>query len=177
MNRIFGSAAKKPKPTLTDAISNAETRIEQTEVKIRKLDAELARYKDQLKRLRNGPGKVCCGCNQLGFICKVTDFFLDGGAAARVASASAEEDVSSLSFQANDVGKLQLIIPHTHRYESQLGTLQQQSFNMEQASMTTDNLRNTMATVEVMKSANKEMKKQYGKLDIDKIEVRVLHVR
>jgi hypothetical protein len=42
---------------------------------------------------------------------------------------------------------------------------------MEQASMTTDNLRNTMATVEAMKSANKEMKKQYGKLDIDKIEV------
>ena len=42
---------------------------------------------------------------------------------------------------------------------------------MENASMTTDNLRNTMATVDAMKQANKEMKKQYGKLDIDKIEV------
>jgi charged multivesicular body protein 5 len=42
---------------------------------------------------------------------------------------------------------------------------------MEQASMTTDNLRNTMATVDAMKAANKEMKKQYGRLDIDKIEV------
>lgn len=39
--------------------------------------------------------------------------------------------------------------------------------------MTTDNLRNTMATVDAMKRANKEMQKQYGKLDIDKIEVRV----
>jgi charged multivesicular body protein 5 len=52
-----------------------------------------------------------------------------------------------------------------------VGQLQQQTFNMEQASMTTENLRNTMATVDAMKTANKEMKKQYGKLDIDKIEV------
>lgn len=28
-----------------------------------------------------------------------------------------------------------------------------------------------MATVDAMKIANKEMKKQYGKIDIDKIEV------
>lgn len=56
-------------------------------------------------------------------------------------------------------------------YESQIGQLQQQTFNMEQASLTTENLRNTMATVDAMKTANKEMKKQYGKLDVDKIEV------
>ena len=29
------------------------------EVKIKKLDGELARYKEQMGRLRNGPGKVC----------------------------------------------------------------------------------------------------------------------
>ena len=28
------------------------------EVKIKKLDGELARYKEQMSRLRNGPGKV-----------------------------------------------------------------------------------------------------------------------
>jgi len=28
------------------------------EVKIRKLDGELARYKEQMAKLRNGPGKV-----------------------------------------------------------------------------------------------------------------------
>ncbi|ORY91793.1 Snf7 family [Leucosporidium creatinivorum] len=55
-------------------------------------------------------------------------------------------------------------------YEGQIGQLQQQTFNMEQASLTTENLRNTMATVDAMKTANKEMKKQYGKLDVDKIE-------
>ena len=52
-----------------------------------------------------------------------------------------------------------------------IGQLEQQTYNMEQASLTTDNLRNTMATVDAMKIANKEMKKQYGKLDVDKIEV------
>ena len=56
-------------------------------------------------------------------------------------------------------------------YEAQLGQLQQQTFNMESAALVTENLRNTMATVDAMKVANKEMRKQYGKIDVDKIEV------
>ena len=56
-------------------------------------------------------------------------------------------------------------------YESQLAQLTQQTFNMESAALATENLRNTMATVDAMKQANKELKKQYGKFDIDKIEV------
>ena len=36
----------------TDARSGA------IEVKIKKLDGELARYKEQMSKLRNGPGKV-----------------------------------------------------------------------------------------------------------------------
>lgn len=58
-------------------------------------------------------------------------------------------------------------------YEAQLAQLQQQTFNMESAALVTENLKNTMATVDAMKVANKEMKKQYGKIDIDKIEVGV----
>ena len=57
-------------------------------------------------------------------------------------------------------------------YEAQLAQLQQQTFNMESAALATENLRNTMATVDAMKVANKELRKQYGKIDIDKIEVR-----
>ena len=57
-------------------------------------------------------------------------------------------------------------------YESQLEQLTQQTFNMESAALATENLRNTMATVDAMKQANKELRKQYGKIDIDKIEVR-----
>ena len=58
-------------------------------------------------------------------------------------------------------------------YESQLSQLVQQTFNMESAALATENLRNTMATVDAMQRANKELKKQYGKVDIDKIEVRM----
>lgn len=41
---------------------------------------------------------------------------------------------------------------------------------MESAALTTENLRNTMATIDAMQVANKELRKQYGKIDIDKIE-------
>lgn len=61
-------------------------------------------------------------------------------------------------------------------YEAQLAQLTQQTFNMESAALATENLRNTMATVDAMKVANKELRKQYGKIDIDKIEVRFCDV-
>ncbi|KAI9499785.1 Vacuolar protein-sorting-associated protein 60 [Coemansia spiralis] len=58
MNRIFGmSKAKTPKPTLDDAISSTDSRVGAVEVKIKKLDGELARYRDQIKKMRDGPGK------------------------------------------------------------------------------------------------------------------------
>lgn len=62
------------------------------------------------------------------------------------------------------------ILQQRKLYESRRDQLQQQSWNMEQASMMTDNLKNVMTTVEVMKSTQKTLKQQYGKIDIDKIE-------
>jgi len=149
MNRLFGStAAKAKKPTLDDALAGNETRIDGLEVKIRKLDAELGRHRDQLKRLRDGPGKQAVQQKAL-----------------RVLKQRKMCAELSVAFVWTDERT-------THRYEAQRDQLQQQSYNMEQASMTTENLRNTMATVDAMKTANKEMKRQYGKLDVDKIEVR-----
>src|SRR6201996_1212449 len=55
-------------------------------------------------------------------------------------------------------------------YESQRDQLQQQSWNMEQAGMMQDNLKNVMTTVDAMKQTNKSLKQQYGKINIDKIE-------
>lgn len=62
------------------------------------------------------------------------------------------------------------ILQRRKLYEGQRDQLQQQSWNMEQASMMTDNLKNVMTTVDAMKSTNKTLKQQYGKIDIDKIE-------
>ncbi|KZT29283.1 hypothetical protein NEOLEDRAFT_587635 [Neolentinus lepideus HHB14362 ss-1] len=129
MNRIFGtSTSKKPKPSLQDAIASTDSRVASIEVKIKKLDGELARYKEQMSKLRTGPGK----------------------------DAIQQRALRTLKQK--------------RMYEGQLAQLQQQTFNMESASLATENLRNTMATVEAMKQANKEIKKQYGKFDIDKIE-------
>ncbi|KAG1906971.1 Snf7 family [Suillus fuscotomentosus] len=129
MNRIFGSSStKKPKPTLQDAINATDARVASVEVKIRKLDGELLRYKEQMSKLRSGPGKNAIQQRALR------------------------------------------VLQQKKLYEGQLNQLQQQTFNMESAALTTDNLRNTMATVDAMKLANKEMRKQYGKIDIDKIE-------
>ncbi|KIM68905.1 hypothetical protein SCLCIDRAFT_901938 [Scleroderma citrinum Foug A] len=129
MNRIFGtSAGKKPKPTLQDAINSTDTRIASIEVKIKKLDGELIRYKEQMSKMRNGPGK---------------------------------QAIQQRAMRVLQQKKL---------YESQMSQLAQQTFNMESAALATENLRNTMATVDAMKTANKELRKQYGRVDIDQIE-------
>lgn len=61
MNRLFGaSSSSKPKPSLQDAISSTDTRIDGIQVKVKKLDGELTRYRDQMKKMRDGPGKVGC---------------------------------------------------------------------------------------------------------------------
>ena len=57
-------------------------------------------------------------------------------------------------------------------YEAQLAQLAQQTFNIESTALATENLRNTMVTLDAMTQANKELRKQYGKVDIAKIEVR-----
>ncbi|KAK5174259.1 Vacuolar protein-sorting-associated protein 60 [Saxophila tyrrhenica] len=62
------------------------------------------------------------------------------------------------------------VLQQRKMYESQKDQLQSQSWNMEQAGMMQDNLKNTMATVDAMKTTQKELKKQYGKVNIDKIE-------
>lgn len=102
------------------------------EVKLRKLDGELLTYKDQLSKLRPGPGKNA---------------------------------VQQRAMR---------VLKQKKMYEEQLSQLTQQTFNMENAAMMTENLRNTMATVNAMQVANKELRKQYGKIDVDKIEVKCL---
>ena len=62
------------------------------------------------------------------------------------------------------------VLQQRKMYEAQRDQLQQQSWNMEQAGMMQDNLKNTMTTVDAMKTTSKELRKQYGKIDLDKIE-------
>ena len=57
-------------------------------------------------------------------------------------------------------------------YENQLEGLRNQSFNMEQTNFATQQLKDTKTTVDAMKVGVKEMKREYKKVDIGKIEVR-----
>ena len=58
MDRMFGKAKPAaPKPTLQDAHASMEKRGESLEQKIMKLDKELARYTEQLKKMKPGPAK------------------------------------------------------------------------------------------------------------------------
>jgi len=62
------------------------------------------------------------------------------------------------------------VLQQRKMYEGQREQLQQQSWNMEQAGMMQDNLKNVMVTVDALKTTNKELKMQYGKINLDKIE-------
>ncbi|PRP84255.1 hypothetical protein PROFUN_08275 [Planoprotostelium fungivorum] len=55
-------------------------------------------------------------------------------------------------------------------YEGQRDQMMNQSFNMEQVSFTTQSMKDTITTVGAMKTASKEMKKQFKHLDIDEID-------
>ncbi|XP_049605556.1 charged multivesicular body protein 5 [Syngnathus scovelli] len=58
MNRIFGKGKPKgPPPNLTDCIGTVDSRSESVDKKIARLDAELVKYKEQMKKMRDGPSK------------------------------------------------------------------------------------------------------------------------
>lgn len=80
-----------------------DTRVSSLEVKLKKLDAELSVFKNQMSKMREGPGKAAVQQRALR------------------------------------------VLKQKRMYENQLGQLQQQTFNMEQAAMTTENLKNTVS--------------------------------
>jgi charged multivesicular body protein 5 len=58
MKRVFGvKKDKEPPPSLNDASDRINKRGDTVDEKIKKLDAELIRYKEQIKRTRPGPAQ------------------------------------------------------------------------------------------------------------------------
>ncbi|KAI3793558.1 hypothetical protein L1987_36177 [Smallanthus sonchifolius] len=58
MRRVFGAKKdKEPPPSLNDASDRINKRGETVDEKIKKLDVELARYKEQIKKTRPGPAQ------------------------------------------------------------------------------------------------------------------------
>lgn len=58
MRRVFGAKKnQEPPPTVQDATDRISKRGETVDEKVKKLDSELARYKEQIKRSRPGPAQ------------------------------------------------------------------------------------------------------------------------
>lgn len=129
MNRLFGRGQPKaPPPNLSDCISGVDDRTDSVEKKIAKLDGDLLKYKNQMKKMRNGPAK-------------------DGVKR-----------------------KALMVLKQKKTYERQRDQLMQQSFNMEQTNYSIQTVKDTQVVVSAMKTGLKQMKKEYKKINIDKIE-------
>lgn len=129
MNRLFGKAKEKaPPPNITDVVSGVDGRAETIEQKVAKLDVELRKVKEQMMKMREGPGK------------------------------------NSLKQKAIR------LLKQRKMYESQAENLRNQAFNLDQANFGIQSLKDTQQTVVAMKQGLREMKKEFGKINIDSIE-------
>ena len=128
-----------------------DSRAESVEKKIARLDAELRKYKDQMSKMREGPGKNAVKQKALRVLKQKKQY---------------ESQVERI-IGSNCVFLLILIY-------CQADNLRNQSFNMEQVNYNTQMLKDTKTTVNAMKMGVKEMKKEFKNVNIDEIEVDVL---
>ncbi|XP_026851961.2 charged multivesicular body protein 5 [Electrophorus electricus] len=57
MNRIFGRSKNQAPPNISECIGNTDARAESIDKKIARIDAELIKHKEQMKKMRDGPAK------------------------------------------------------------------------------------------------------------------------
>lgn len=168
MNRIFGtSTAKKPKPTLQDAINSVGYSPVQFPRHHRRPHRDPDRCADSLNRGQHQETRWRIDAIQ-GADEQAPERARQGDVRLRTHCVLYDSRPRQRAIEQRAVR----VLRQKKMYEGQLAQLGQQTFNMQSAAIATENLRNTMATVEAMKLANKEIKKQYGKIDVDQIEVR-----
>lgn len=105
-----------------------EKRGESLDTKIQKLDKELARYTEQMKKMKPGPAKQAVQKRAMA------------------------------------------ILKQKKMYEGQKEKTMNQQFNMEQIMFAQDGLKETADTVSAMKTANKELKKQFKAININQVD-------
>ncbi|CDW54004.1 Charged multivesicular body protein 5 [Trichuris trichiura] len=145
MNRLFGRAKpKEPGPTLSDAISNIDARGESIDRKIARLDQELAKYRDQMRKLNDGPTKNSIKQKALRVLRQKRMY---EGTREQLMQQSFNMEQSNYAIQAM---KGTVMLCSGYKFEK---------FPLD-----------TSVTVEAMKSGLKDMKKHYKQINIDKIE-------
>ncbi|KAG0640382.1 Snf7-domain-containing protein [Tuber brumale] len=177
MNRLFGSKSTAPKPNLQGAISNLETRIESIDVQLSKLNAELSTYQQRLAKMRDGPGKSALKQKALKVLQR------------RKMYESQKDQLQQQSWNMEQAGMMQdnlksplslylifslvpLLASRDNLWSTiSLSILAVLCLNLGRGLLIRkDSNPDVMVTVDALKTTNKELKKQYGKIDIDKIE-------
>ncbi|KAK3105559.1 hypothetical protein FSP39_000404 [Pinctada imbricata] len=137
-----------------------DSRGESMDKKIARLDAELKKYKDQMKKMRDGPAKNTVKQKAMRVLKQKKMY---------------ENQRDNLMQQSFNIEQQNYAIQSlkdtkTTRYENQRENLAQQTFNLEQQNYNIQSLKDTKTTVDAMKVGVKEFKKAYKHVNIDKIE-------
>lgn len=130
MKRIFGTKKEQPKPvTLEEASGRLSVRGDTLDEKISKLDQQLLKHKDAIKKTR-GPAQEAAKRRALS------------------------------------------VLKQKRLYEGQRDQLYGQQFNMDQTTFVMESAKDTVNTVQALKSASKEMRTAFKskELNIDSID-------
>ncbi|KAF0982346.1 hypothetical protein FDP41_011276 [Naegleria fowleri] len=129
MRRLFGGSKNStPPPSLDETSQRLQDRQEVLGKKIKQLEAELSKLRDQI---RKAPNKA---------------------------------------LQERLKQKAMSVLKQKKMLEKQQESLMGQQWNVEQTSFTVNTVKDSLDTVNAMKSASKTMKKQLKEINIDKVE-------
>ncbi|VDK18535.1 unnamed protein product, partial [Anisakis simplex] len=167
MRRIFGASGKKePPPNLGDAILNIDSRAETIDKKIGMLDADLVKYKDQMKKMREGPGKNQLKQKALRILKQKR---MLENQRDQLSQQSFNMEQSNFAIQGmKDTQASFIVFGRKFSRRNLLTSTVLQTFMMIDQSIRETILSAT--TVAAMKGGLRTMQREYKNLDIDKIE-------
>jgi len=127
------------------------------EEKIRKLDEQLMKHRDIIKKTRPGPAQEAAKRRALQ--------------ARRSPAAPVHLALAGAAAGAHGARPAQ-VLKQKRLYEGQREQLYNQQFNMDQTAFTLESIKDSVTTVQAMKAANTELKQAFkkGELNIDSIE-------
>ncbi|GER40096.1 charged multivesicular body protein [Striga asiatica] len=157
MRRVFGvKKEKEPPPSVQDASDRITKRGDNVDEKIKKLDAELTRYKEQIKKTRPGPAQEAVK--------------------ARAMKVLKQKRINLLGV--NNCVVYFVLYPTLSqetliavRYEGQRDMLYNQTFNLDQVAFAAEGIKDAQQTMSALKSANKELKGMMKTVKIQDIDV------
>ncbi|KAK6135941.1 hypothetical protein DH2020_030324 [Rehmannia glutinosa] len=188
MRRVFG--VKKDKeplhqfqmPQIGELMINK--RGETVDEKIKRLDAELARYKEQIKKTRPGPAQEAVKARAMRVLkqkrinllhvndCMGDLHFVPELESSNSYSKLTEDWAVGFIGSAGGLyqGSIQCLKKAKEEYEGQRDMLYNQTFNLDQVAFAAEGIKDAQQTMSALKSANKELKGMMKTVKIQDID-------